>query len=110
MMGRPSVSIVINNYNHKRFIEKANVSVLEQDVPVEEREILVVDDGSSDRTPDIVRKFAPLVRSLRKTNGGQASAFNAVIPECQGEIVAFLDGDDWWAPGKLRAVCQVLAE
>jgi glycosyltransferase involved in cell wall biosynthesis len=110
MMGRPSVSIVIDTYNHERFIEKAIVSVLEQDVPVEEREILVVDDGSSDRTPDIVRKFAPLVRSLRKTNGGQASAFNAVIPECQGEIVAFLDGDDWWAPGKLRAVCRVLAE
>jgi hypothetical protein len=36
----------------------------------------------------------------------QASAFNAGIPECQGEIIAFLDGDDWWAPGKLRAVAE----
>jgi hypothetical protein len=47
---------------------------------------------------------------LRKVNGGQASAFNAGIPECKGEIVAFLDGDDWWAPGKLQAVCRVLAD
>jgi glycosyltransferase involved in cell wall biosynthesis len=69
-----------------------------------------VDDDSTDRTADIVRKFAPRVRLLRKTNGGQASAFNAGIPECQGEIVAFLDGDDWWTPGKLRAVSTALAE
>jgi glycosyltransferase involved in cell wall biosynthesis len=84
------------------------VSVLEQDFPASDREILVVDDGSTDRTPDIVRRFEPSVRLLRKPNGGQASAFNAGIPECKGEIVAFLDGDDWWAPGKLSAVCDVL--
>jgi len=46
---------------------------------------------------------------LRKTNGGQASAFNAGIPECKGEIVAFLDGDDWWAPKKLSSVVQAMA-
>jgi len=45
---------------------------------------------------------------LRKENGGQASAFNAGIPECKGEIVAFLDGDDWWTAGKLRAVSEAL--
>jgi hypothetical protein len=84
------------------------VSVLEQDFPAAEREILVVDDGSNDRTPEILRKFEPQVRVLRKANGGQASAFNAGIPECKGEIVAFLDGDDWWAPGKLKRVTEVL--
>lgn len=108
-MERPSVSVLIDTYNHERFIEKAIVSVLEQDFPASEREILVVDDGSSDGTPEIIRKFGPQVRMLRKTNGGQASAFNAGIPECRGETVAFLDGDDWWAPGKLQAVCGVLA-
>jgi glycosyltransferase involved in cell wall biosynthesis len=64
----------------------------------------VVDDGSQDRTPEIAARFAPQVHLIRKANGGQASAFNAGIPECQGEIVAFLDGDDWWAPGKLKHV------
>src|SRR5437660_10348686 len=85
------------------------VSVLQQDFPEAEREIIVVDDGSTDRTPEIVKKFEPRVRLLRKENGGQASAFNAGIPECRGEIVAFLDGDDWWAPGKLQAVADALA-
>jgi glycosyltransferase involved in cell wall biosynthesis len=109
-MGKPTVSILIDTYNHERFIEKAIESVLEQDFPAAEREILVVDDGSTDRTPEIVRKFEPRVRMLRKENGGQASAFNAGIPECKGEIVTFLDGDDWWAPGKLQAVCRALAD
>jgi glycosyltransferase involved in cell wall biosynthesis len=107
-MAKPFVSVLIDTYNHERFIEKAIVSVLEQDFPAGEREILVVDDGSSDRTPEIVRKFEPHVRLLRKANGGQASAFNAGIPECKGEIVAFLDGDDWWARGKLKRVTGVL--
>ena len=108
-MAKNFASVLIDTYNHERFIEQAIVSVLEQNFPVSEREIIVVDDGSTDRTPEIVKKFAPRVRLLRKENGGQASAFNAGIPECQGEIVAFLDGDDWWAPGKLQAVASVLA-
>src|SRR4029077_3497893 len=48
----------------------------------------------------------PRVRLIRKTNGGQASAFNTGIPECHGDIVAFLDGDDWWAAQKLRRVVE----
>jgi len=102
-------SVLIDTYNHERFIEQAIVSALEQDFPATDREIIVVDDGSTDRTPEIVKKFEPRVRLLRKENGGQASAFNAGIPECKGEIVAFLDGDDWWAPGKLQAVAGALA-
>jgi glycosyltransferase involved in cell wall biosynthesis len=109
-MAEPFVSVLIDTYNHERFIEKAIVSVLEQDFPTAEREILVVDDGSKDRTLEIVRKFGPQVRLLRKENGGQASAFNAGIPECKGEIIAFLDGDDWWARNKLRRVVQAMAD
>ena len=109
-MARPYVSVLIDTYNHQRFIEQAIVSALEQDFPVSEREIIVVDDGSTDGTAEIIRKFQPEVRALRKENRGQASAFNAGIPECSGEIIAFLDGDDWWAPGKLQAVSRALAE
>ncbi len=103
------VSVLIDTYNHERFVEQAVVSVLEQDFPDAEREIIVVDDGSTDGTSEIVKKFEPRVRLLRKENGGQAAAFNAGIPECKGEIVSFLDGDDWWAPGKLQAVAGALA-
>jgi glycosyltransferase involved in cell wall biosynthesis len=108
-MARPFISVLIDTYNHERFIEQAVTSVLEQDVGDTEREIIVVDDGSSDRTPELVRRFEPRLRLIRKANGGQASAFNAGIPECSGEIVAFLDGDDWWATGKLRGVAEALS-
>jgi glycosyltransferase involved in cell wall biosynthesis len=108
-MPRPAITVLIDTYNHERFIEEAIVSVLEQDFPRAEVDILVVDDGSTDRTPEIVKKFEPHVRMLRKTNGGQGSAFNAGIPETTGEIVAFLDGDDWWAKTKLSVVMGYLA-
>ncbi|MBS1839696.1 MAG: glycosyltransferase [Acidobacteria bacterium] len=107
-MSRPFVSVLIDTYNHENFIEQAIVSVLEQDFPASGYEILVVDDGSSDRTPEIVKKFAPRVTHLPKKNGGQASAFNFGIPQCRGEIVAFLDGDDWWKPNKLACVSEAM--
>src|ERR1700740_2541694 len=108
-MLKPAVTVLIDTYNHERFIEEALVSVLEQDFPAAEVDVLVVDDGSTDRTPEIVRKFEPQVRLLRKANGGQASAFNAGIRECKGEIISFLDGDAWWLAAKLSTVATALA-
>ena len=107
-MSKPYVSVLIDTYNHERFIEQAITSVLEQDRSMADVEIVVVDDGSTDRTPEIVRSFEPRVRLIRKPNGGQGSAFNTGIPECRGEIIAFLDGDDWWAKGKLRRVVEAM--
>jgi glycosyltransferase involved in cell wall biosynthesis len=107
-MSGPVVTVLIDTYNHERFIKDAICSVLEQDYPSAKIEILVVDDGSTDRTPEIVRSFAPQVRLVEKSNGGQASAFNVGIPEARGEFIAFLDGDDWWAPHKLTRVVEIL--
>jgi glycosyltransferase involved in cell wall biosynthesis len=109
MMNNPLVTALIDTYNHELFIEDALNSVLQQDFPSSDLEIIVVDDGSADRTAEIVRKFAPRVRLMQKPNGGQASAFNAGIAEARGELIAFLDGDDWWAAGKLGAVTKVFA-
>ncbi|HTU33378.1 MAG TPA: glycosyltransferase family A protein [Candidatus Acidoferrum sp.] len=103
-------SVLIDTYNHEKYIEQAVVSAMEQDFPASDYEIVVVDDGSTDRTPEIVRKFAPRVRLLTKKNGGQASAFNAAVPELRGEIIAFLDGDDWWRREKLSAAVAAFAE
>jgi GT2 family glycosyltransferase len=105
----PFVTALIDTYNHESFITEAVQSVLAQDFPKSDMEILVVDDGSTDRTPEIVRQFGPRVRLLRKGNGGQASAFNVGIAEARGRIVAFLDGDDWWMPGKVTRVAEVFA-
>ncbi len=104
----PLVSVLVDTYNHERFIEEALASVLAQDFPASDFEILVVDDGSTDGTRDLLRKFEPRIRVLRKQNGGQASAFNLGISECTGEIVAFLDADDWWAPNKLSRVVAAM--
>ena len=97
----PVVTALVDTYNHQQYIEQALVSVVEQGLSSSELEIVVVDDGSTDNTPSIIQKFVPRVKYLRKRNGGQASAFNAAFPEVKGQIVATLDGDDWWAKGKL---------
>jgi len=102
----PRVSVLIDTYNHERFIAQAIESVLAQDFPASEMEILVVDDGSTDRTFSIAQSFAPRVRCLFKSNGGQASAFNAGLPLLSGEVIAMLDGDDWWAREKLSRVVE----
>jgi glycosyltransferase involved in cell wall biosynthesis len=103
-MTKPILSVLIDTYNHEPYIEQAVSSAIDQDLPSADYEMIVVDDGSTDRTPEIVRKFVPRVRLLSKKNGGQASAFNAGFAESRGEFVALLDGDDWWARGKLAAV------
>src|SRR5258708_6241114 len=103
---KPLITALVDTYNHERYIEQALVSVLEQGFWPAELEIVVVDDGSTDNTASIIQKFEPRVRHIRKKNGGQASAFNAGFAETSGEIVALLDGDDWWAEGKLAAVLK----
>ena len=105
---KPLITALIDTYNHERYIEQALVSVLEQRLSASELEIVVVDDGSTDKTPSIIAKFAPRVRHIQKKNGGQASAFNAGFSESSGEIVALLDGDDWWAKNKLITVAEAL--
>jgi glycosyltransferase involved in cell wall biosynthesis len=105
---RPLITALVDTYNHECYIEQALVSVLEQGLSSAELEIVAVDDGSTDTTPEIIRKFAPRVKHVRKANGGQASAFNAGFAEAHGQIIATLDGDDWWAKGKLNAVVNAL--
>lgn len=108
-MQKPFISVLIDTYNHERFVGEAVSSVLAQEYPQGLREILVVDDGSTDRTAEILAQFDDAIRVLRKPNGGQASAFNYAIPQCKGEIVAFLDGDDWWKPEKLNLLSDAFA-
>lgn len=105
------VSVLVDTYNHARFLPQALDSVLAQELPDAAMEVVVVDDGSTDDTPAVLARYGERVRVLRKENGGQGSAFNAGIRACRGEWIAFLDGDDWWLPGKLaRVVAEVRRE
>lgn len=106
-MRAPLISVLIDTYNYGHYVEEAIESVFAQDFPSEQREILVVDDGSTDDTAERLEKYGDAIRYLQKPNGGQASAFNFGIAASRGEIIAMLDADDVWLPDKLRRVCQV---
>ncbi len=104
MMKHLTVTVLIDTFNYGHFIDEAIESVLSQDFPMELVEILVVDDGSTDDTSERMKKYGSRIRYLRKSNGGQASAFNFGLARSQGEIVTLLDADDRWMPDKLRCV------
>ena len=105
-MPTPIVTALINSYNYGRFVGEAIESVLGQDFPANEMEVIVVDDGSTDDTATQVAKFGERVRYIRKENGGQASALNVGFAEARGEIIALLDADDVWMPQKVRRVVE----
>jgi len=109
-MALPLITVLIDTYNYGRFIEEAIESVLAQDFPQEQMEILVVDDGSTDETAERVSKYGDRLQFFSKPNGGQASTLNFGFERARGEIVALLDGDDYWLPGKLRRVAEEFAK
>jgi glycosyltransferase involved in cell wall biosynthesis len=106
-MKAPFFTVLIDTYNYGEYIEEAVASALGQDFPAEEREILVVDDGSTDNTEERLRKFGEKIRYFKKPNGGQASAFNFGFAHARGEVMALLDADDVWLPEKLGHVYEV---
>ncbi|MDX2042634.1 MAG: glycosyltransferase [Acidobacteriota bacterium] len=96
---QPKVSVIIPAYNSAQFIAEAIQSVLAQSY--DNREIIIVDDGSTDATLDVLRGFGEQIKLLTKTNGGPASARNLAIRHASGKYIAFLDADDLWMPEKL---------
>jgi glycosyltransferase involved in cell wall biosynthesis len=104
----PHLSVVIPLYQTERYIAEALGSVLEQTYA--DFEVIVVDDGSADRGPEIARGTGDSrVRVVTQRNRGLAGARNTGIRESCGEILAFLDADDRWAPAKLEAHVAHLA-
>ncbi|MCC7418343.1 MAG: glycosyltransferase [Acidobacteria bacterium] len=96
----PRVSVVIPNYNCGRFIADAIGSVLAQ--TMDDLEVIVVDDGSTDGSAAALRPFGDRVRLFEQPNRGVSTARNRGIGESRGEFVAFLDADDLWHPEKLE--------
>lgn len=100
-MTRPlTVTVAITTYNQARFLERTLQSVFAQTRPPDE--VVVVDDGSTDSTPELLQRYDARVRVVRQPNGGIARARNRAVREATGDMVALLDGDDLWKPEKLE--------
>jgi glycosyltransferase involved in cell wall biosynthesis len=100
----PPITVLITTYNYGRFIEETIDSVLGQEFPPDQVQIVVVDDGSTDNTAERLKKYGSRIEYFRKANGGQASALNLGIAKARGEILALLDADDLFLAGKLARV------
>ena len=98
----PAASIIIDNFNYDKYIRQAVDSALAQDFgPVE---VIVVDDGSTDRSISILEQYGTRIKLIEKANGGQASAFNAGVAASSGDVICFLDADDFFDPNKVGVI------
>jgi glycosyltransferase involved in cell wall biosynthesis len=94
------VSVVIPNYNYGRYISDAIDSAFGQ--TLKPHEVIVVDDGSTDDSLEVLKKFEGRITVIRQTNQRAAGARNAGAKAATGEFLAFLDADDYWHPQKLE--------
>jgi glycosyltransferase involved in cell wall biosynthesis len=102
------VSVIIPAYNAEAFLEETLQSIHQQ--TVQPAEIIVIDDGSTDRTAEIVQQFPHDIRYVYQNNQGQEAAAEHGIRLATSDYVAFLDADDLWVPDKLEKQLKLLEE
>src|SRR4051812_5698053 len=105
MAERPLVSVIVAAFQAEAFLEDAIASVLAQDYSP--FEVVVCDDGSTDRTPEILAAHSEL-RTVRQPNSGAAAARNAAVAASSGELLAIFDADDLWPPTRLAVQADYL--
>lgn len=103
----PRLSIIINNYNYGRFLRQCIDSVLNQTVPADE--VIVVDDGSTDESNQVIERYREKIIAVYKENGGQASAMNAGYAVSSSDWVWFVDADDWLLSNSVEIACTKLS-
>ena len=106
-VNKPLVSVIITTYNHGCYLSKSIKSVLNQ--TYDNIEIIVIDDGSTDDTSEIIKDFPKVVYHYQE-NGGLSNARNSGIDICRGEFVVFLDADDWLFPQGISANLQYMKQ
>lgn len=105
MNNQTQVSIIINNYNYGRFLHDAIQSSIEQSYP--NVEVIVVDDGSTDNSQEIICSYGSKIIPVFKNNGGQASCFNEGFEMAKGDLIIFLDADDYLAHDAVEKIACV---
>jgi glycosyltransferase involved in cell wall biosynthesis len=103
---QPRIAAVIPTYNRDEFIARAIDSVVTQRCPPDE--VIVVDDGSSDRTKAVVSRYGDRVTFVQKENGGVSSARNAGVELARADFIAFLDSDDYWYNDHLERMQEAI--
>lgn len=104
MSNQPLVSIIINNFNYAQFIKQTIDSALNQNYPF--LEVLVVDDGSTDQSRQIITNYEDRIHCIFQENGKQAAALNTGFSASNGEIVLFLDADDYLLPNAVGRIVK----
>jgi len=105
------LSVVIPVFNRRELVLRAIASVLDQE-GVHERQVIIVDDGSTDGTPEAVtQRFGAdaRVRVIAANHAGASAARNVGLRHASGDLLGFLDSDDFWLPGMLATIEQVFA-
>jgi glycosyltransferase involved in cell wall biosynthesis len=102
----PGISVIAPAYNAAGFYEGWLRSIQQQEY--DNLEVVLVDDGSTDELPRLIRTAPSYFRCLRQDNRGPASARNTALKSCGGDLVAFLDLDDRWTPGHLQRLSRAL--
>jgi glycosyltransferase involved in cell wall biosynthesis len=107
-MQKTLASIIITNYNYGSFLPEAIESALNQSY--QPTEVIVVDDGSTDNSQQIIASYGEKIVPVLKDNGGQASAFNAGFAISSGEVICFLDSDDVLLPSGIERAVKILRD
>ena len=107
-MSRPELSVVMATYNQAATLAEALESLLLQDLGPDRWEVIVVDDGSTDRTPELLRRYAGRVKVHTQTHQGLPAACNAGLAQAGGEYLARMDSDDRVEPDWVRQELELL--
>ncbi len=106
-MNKVKISVVVPAYNAEKYIKRCLFSIISQTyLP---NEVIVIDDGSTDNTSFIIKKFFPFVKLIRTSRVGVSKARNIGLDKSSSLWVAFLDADDWWMPHKLMSQAKIIS-
>jgi hypothetical protein len=106
----PFVSAFGLTYNHEDYVAEAIESVLAEDWPADRFEYVLIDDGSSDATPERVQPYADRITFIRQENQGINASVTRAVSLLRGDVIVSCGGDDMWPPGKLRRSVDALRE
>jgi glycosyltransferase involved in cell wall biosynthesis len=106
----PRVGIYMTAYNHEDFVAEAIESVLDQRIPADRLQFLVINDGSTDGTREALAPYERHVRVIHQHNGGLRAAVNRGMEELDADVITSISGDDTWPAGRVEALLETMAE